>query len=442
MNTSQLLSLKQRALTFRSETHLQRKERLKKLLKWIELNEHEIIAATKADFNKPAFETLISEIIPTITELKHSIKNLKSWMKDSRVPTPLSLFGHTSYIRHENKGVVLIIAPWNYPFGIAVAPMIAAVSAGNTIVLKPSELTTHTSELLKKMVESVFYSNEALVALGGKEKTEELLELDFDHVFFTGSTAVGKIIAEKCSKKLIPYTLELGGKSPLIIDNTADLDLATDRVLWAKFLNRGQTCIAPDFACVHESVVERFISLLNEKSQKLDSENKANIITPRHEKRLNDLLGKGSDIKERALVTIKIENKSHPLMQDEIFGPILPVLSYKSDSDLFNLSVSNEKPLALYIFSKKNDFINRALENIPSGGAAINSVLVHFGNHHLPFGGIGHSGVGRYHGKFGFDEMSHQRAVIRQSFASVARFVFMPPYSDYKVKIANLFKNI
>jgi aldehyde dehydrogenase (NAD+) len=318
--------------------------------------------------------------------------------------------------------------------------MIAAICAGNTVVLKPSELTPHTSNLLKKMVESIFESNIAMVFLGGKEKTEELLEFNFDHVFFTGSTHVGKLIAEKCSKNLIPYTLELGGKSPTIIDKSADLDLATDKILWGKFLNRGQSCIAPDFACVHADIVDSFINLLNEKIKKIDLEDKAKIITGKHEKRLNDLLG--FEIKNQALIVLKIENKNHPLMQEEIFGPILPVLCYNSESELFNLAISNEKPLALYIFSNDNQFINRALTNIPSGGAAINSVLVHFGNHNLPFGGIGHSGVGSYHGKFGFDEMSHHRAVIRQNFLSMLRFAYMPPYTEFKFKIANIFKKM
>ena len=442
MNIQNFNALKERSMSFRSENAEARVERLKKLERWLTLNESEILEALKLDFNKPHFETLVSEVLPTIKELKFAINNLKKWMKIKRVATPVGLIGHTSWIRYENKGVVLIISPWNYPFLLAAVPLIAALASGNTVIVKPSELTPNTSKLLKKMVESCFYSNEVSVELGGKEKTQELLQYRFDHVFFTGSTQVGKIIAKACAENLIPTTLELGGKSPLIIDETTDIDFVVEKVLWSKFLNRGQTCVAPDFALVHANIADKFSEKLIAYADKFNDVDKARIITEQHHQRLQNLLGSNIDLNKKALQTKFVENFNDPLMKEEIFGPILPIIKYKNEAELFNLAKQTEKPLALYVFSKNDNLISEILEKLPSGGLGINSVIVHLGNHNLPFGGVGHSGSGEYHGYYGFIEMSHQRAVIKQSFLGVLGKLIAPPYTPLKLKIVNLVKNL
>lgn len=442
MTQNSFEDLKRKALVFRFDTPQDRIERLQKLLNWINSHEEDIFKALEADFNKPRFETTISEIYPTVTELKYTIKHLKKWMRPQTVATPIALLGHKSTVRHENKGVVLIIAPWNYPFNLAVIPLVAALAAGNTVVVKPSELTPHTSMLIHRMVESVFSLDEVRVELGAKEKTEELLQYRFDHVFFTGSTAVGRIIAKACADKLIPTTLELGGKSPTIIDETADLDEAADKIFWGKYLNRAQTCVAPDYLLVHESVAENLVQKIRTLSAGFDKENKGRIITPRHQDRLQKMLSTPVDLNMRTLELVEVQNTSHPGMQDEIFGPVLPYLKYKNIEEIDAIINAFEKPLSFYIFSKNKTRVEQILNKFPSGGAGINTVLVQFGNHHLPFGGIGQSGSGEYHGYHGFVEMSHARAVIESRYFSFMRKVLMPPYTPLKHQILNLIKKI
>jgi aldehyde dehydrogenase (NAD+) len=441
MTPQQFAGLKERASIFRHDSVTLRAARLKKLVQWLETHEDDVVFALQRDFNKPKFETLISEIMPSLNEARYAVSHLKSWMKPTCVRTPLTLMGHKSYVRHENRGVVLIISPWNYPFQLAVVPLISAIAAGNAVVIKPSELTPHTSDLIKKMVEQCFYSNEVCVELGGKEKTEELLEYDFDHVFFTGSTAVGKIIAAKCATRLISTTLELGGKSPTIVDETANLNEAADKIFWGKYLNRAQTCVAPDYLILHESIAEKLIEKIDTLAAKHDGQNKGYIISERHHQRLKDMLDTPEDLNKKTLVTLKTDSLSHPAMKEEIFGPVLPYLTYKTATDLNALISVKEKPLSLYVFSKNPKFVDFVLNQFPSGGAGVNSLIVQFGNHHLPFGGVGQSGNGAYHGKHGFIEMSHARAVIQQNYFSILRKLLMPPYSDFKIKVIELFKN-
>jgi aldehyde dehydrogenase (NAD+) len=442
MTQSSFEDLKKKALVFRFDTPQDRIARLQKLLNWINSHEEDIFKALEADFNKPRFETTISEIFPVVTEIKYTIKNLKKWMRPKKVGTPLVLLGHKSSIRYENKGVVLIIAPWNYPFQLAVVPLVSALAAGNTVIIKPSELTPHTSTLIHRMIESVFNLDEVRVELGAKEKTEELLQYRFDHVFFTGSTAVGRVVAKACADKLIPTTLELGGKSPTIIDETADLDEASDKIFWGKYLNRAQTCVAPDYLLVHESVADHLVQKIRTISAQFDKENKGRIITPRHQERLQKMLNQEVDLNMRTLELVEVKNTSHPAMQDEIFGPVLPYLKYKNIEEIDAIISAYEKPLSFYIFSKDKDRVNRILNKFPSGGVGINSVLLQFGNHHLPFGGIGHSGSGEYHGYYGFLEMSHARAVIESRYFGFLRKILMPPYTPFKFNILELIKKI
>ena len=432
--------LKLRSQTFREDTAPARATRLKKIADWIAANEPRINEALRKDFNKPEFETQISEIMPSLTEARNAVKNVAAWMKTKTVSTPLSLIGYRSHIRFENKGVVLVVSPWNYPFQLAVVPLIAALASGNTVVIKPSELTPATSDLIRQMCEGCFSSDEVKVELGGREKTEELLQYSFDHVFFTGSTQVGKIIARACAERLIPVTLELGGKSPTIVDETCNLQEAAEKIFWGKFLNRAQTCVAPDYLVVHESVADDLIQKLRQLSDNAAKFDKARIITETHRLRLQRLGDLKSDINLVPLEVIPVSSTEHPLMKEEIFGPVLPVLRYRSLSELPSLINTVEKPLSLYIFSKSRSTIEMILQKFPSGGAGINAVLVQFGNHHLPFGGIGASGSGNYHGYYGFLEMSHRRAVIEQRYFSILRKLLMPPYSPLKQKMIDIIK--
>ncbi|AGH95515.1 aldehyde dehydrogenase family protein [Pseudobdellovibrio exovorus] len=440
MNSQQFQELKNTALSFRTESAKERLARLKKITVWIKSHQEEIIEALQKDFKKPRFESIISEIAPVLEDIQHTSQHLKKWMKDKCVSTPSTLFGHSSRIRYENKGVVLIISPWNYPFQLALSPLIPTLAAGNTAVIKPSELTPHTSALIKRLIEDCFPANQVLVELGAKEKTEELMSYNFDHVFFTGSTQVGRIIAKSCAERLIPVTLELGGKSPTIIDETADLDEAAEKIFWGKYINRGQSCIAPDYILVHESVATTFTQKLRLLADSNAASDKALIISERHHQRLQKLARTDRDLNAQTLEVLEIESTSHSIMSEEVFGPVMPVLRYRQLSDLKNLIDTKEKPLALYVFSKKQDNIKWILNNFTSGGVGINSVLMHFANHNLPFGGIGQSGAGRYHGHYGFLELSHQRAVIEQRFLSVTRKLVLPPYTPFKYKLLSWLK--
>lgn len=426
--------LKSRALHNKSLNISHRIDNLKKLLAWIEKNEKEIKKALLLDFQKSEFETQTSEISVVKTELKHFIKNTKAWAKPERVPTPPALFGHTSTIHYEPKGAVLIISPWNYPFQLAINPLIPALAAGNTVVIKPSELTENTSRLIHQMVNEVFSPDEVICELGGKEKTEELLTYDFDHVFFTGSTPVGRIIAEACAKKLIPYTLELGGKSPTIIDETADIEDAAEKVYWGKFLNRGQTCVAPDYILIHRSKKDQFIEAFKN-LEKTNAETPTGFVNSSHQNRVAKLSGNGDNYRETRCELIDSPDLNSDIMKQEIFGPVAPVIAFDHLDEIYKVIALNPYPLALYIFSNSQKNIQDILNKTQSGGVAINNVIVHLANHNLPFGGIRTSGIGTYHGHHGFLEFSHKRAVIEQKFLSkTMRFVF-PPYTDFKKKL-------
>ncbi len=425
--------LKLQAHKNRSSDITHRIQRLKKLKKWIQHNQTDIEKALFADFKKPAYETQTTEIMICLNEIRFVLDNISNWTKPQTVPTPVTLIGHTSEIRFENKGVVLIIAPWNYPFQLAVMPLIAALAAGNTAVLKPSEMTEQTAQLLQKMTAEVFTESEVQCVLGGKETTHQLLDFDFDHVFFTGSTAVGKIVAEKCAKNLTPVTLELGGKSPVIIDETADIEDAVRKIHWGKFLNAGQTCVAPDTIFIHHKIYSQFITAFNKYTHSIQQQS-CSMITPTHQQRLEKM---GSIVSLDPQFPRLIENTSldHPINQEEIFGPIAPIHPFQMLSDIKAFYQKNQNPLALYIFSKESNFISSVIEQFPSGGVAINTIALHLANHHLPFGGIRTSGLGRYHGYFGFLEFSHQRAVLKDQSARWLSPLLYPPYSPWKTRL-------
>ncbi|HQV35469.1 MAG TPA: aldehyde dehydrogenase [Flavobacterium sp.] len=402
---------------------------LKKLLISIQNHESAIIEALQKDFKKPPFETYITEINYVISDLKHTISNVENWSKPKRVWPSILNFPSFDYIYTEPYGRVLIISPWNYPFQLAMCPLIAAIAAGNTIVLKPSELTFNTSQLITKIVEEVFDVKEVVVVHGGAEFTQSLLEKRWDYIFFTGSVFVGKIVAQAAAKNLTPYTLELGGKNPCIVDEGADLEIAVKRIVWGKFINAGQTCIAPDYILVQGKEKYNFVELLKKEIIRVYGENPeeskdfSRIINSKNWHRLNEMIdhtkvlfGGITNENEKYISPTLLDEPSlnSEVMKDEIFGPILPIISYHDEKDLENIISKYEKPLALYAFTNDKKFAERMITKFSFGGGCVNDCMVHFSNHRLPFGGVGHSGIGAYHGKLGFDSFSHQKAIVKK----------------------------
>jgi aldehyde dehydrogenase (NAD+) len=356
-----------------------------------------------------------------------------------------------------------VISPWNYPFYLALTPLISAIGAGNTVILKPSEFTPATSEIIAKLIEIVFVEEEVSVFQGDYKVSELLTELPFDHIFFTGSTQVGKIVMQKAANNLASVTLELGGKSPAIIDESCDIKLSAERILWGKVLNAGQTCVAPDYAFVHKSQLDKFIKGMREsiqvfyetnRKQLIENSDFCRIINKKNFKRLTDLVNDAVD--RGAKIEIGGDNDAetnffHPtvltnvpedsdILQEEIFGPILPIIPYENIEDAITFINSRPKPLALYIFSNSDKNIENVLQNTSSGGVAINDVIIHLANSHLPFGGVNHSGHGSYHGIFGFKAFSHERAILRQGLLSTVRLLY-PPYNPVVDKVSEFMKN-
>ncbi len=413
---------KTKDLTFRIKT-------LKLLQKEIIRQEDAICDALYADFKKPKFETLVAETQFVLAELRSVCKYLKLWAKPESVPGTLLNFPSSSYIYKEPYGTVLVMAPWNYPFQLAILPLISAIAAGNTVILKPSELTPHTSALLKKLVASVFDPSHALVIEGDLPISQQLLAEKWDYIFFTGSTKVGKIVYESAAKNLTPVTLELGGKSPCIVDETALISQAAKRIVWGKFLNAGQTCIAPDYVLVHRSVKDALLMELGKTITKFfgtdveASDDLARIVSTDHYKRLLGLLadedivfgGKRNDKDNFLGPTLLNEpGADSKVMQEEIFGPILPVISFEKEEDIASWILAQGKPLAAYIFSRRASFQDRLLKRYSFGGGVINDTLIQITNKELPFGGVGQSGIGAYHGKRSFIAFSHQKSIVKR----------------------------
>ena len=437
------------------------KERIKKLkalkLALEKTYRQDLRDAMYKDFKKPQTEVDLTEIYLVIKEIKYTCANLKSWLKKQRVDTPLTLFGTSSYVRYEPKGVCLIISPWNYPINLTFGPLVSAIAAGNTVILKPSEMTPHTSAVMAKIVESIFKETEVALVEGEVDVAQDLLKLPFNHIFFTGSPAVGKIVMAAASKHLSSVTLELGGKSPTIIHESTNINAAIKNIVWGKFLNNGQTCIAPDYILVHESIKDEFIKSFKAKTVAYYSENPelsdsfSRVVNKKHfdrlvknienAKSLDATIELGGDYDETtnyiAPTLISNVDDEAQLLQDEIFGPVLPVKTYRSTEDVINYINSKEKPLALYIYAKNRKFINNVIENTRAGSTCINSNALQYSNHHLPFGGSNNSGIGKAHGVFGFREFSNARSVLKRHTAGPVYLLF-PPYNKMKEKIANL----
>ncbi len=406
-----------------------RKALLKKLLVSIQKRESEIWNALQKDFGKPTFEGFLTETNYVISDLKYTISHLKSWSKPKRVWPSILNLPSSEFIYKEPYGRVLIISPWNYPFQLAISPLVAAIAAGNSVVVKPSELTFHTSQIITKIVEDVFDVKEAVVVHGGAEFTQTLLSQRWDYIFFTGSVAVGKIVAEAAAKNLTPVTLELGGKNPCIIGEGADLKIAAKRIVWGKFVNAGQTCIAPDYILIQAKEKYNFVELLKQEiilaygENPQESKDLASIVNARHWKRLTELIdptkvifgGQTDELQNYISPTIIDEPElESQLMKDEIFGPLLPIISYHDENDLHKIIRRYEKSLALYVFSNDKKWAERMITTFSFGGGCVNDCMIQFVNKRLPFGGVGHSGIGAYHGKLGFDTFSHHKAIVKK----------------------------
>jgi aldehyde dehydrogenase (NAD+) len=431
-----------------------RKETLIKLLDNLIIHENEIVDALYKDFKKPAFESVITETNYVITELKHTIKKMKSWSKPTRVLPSIINFPSRDYIYKEPYGRVLIIAPWNYPYQLALCPLVSAVAAGNQIVIKPSELTPNTSSIIAKIIRKTFHEEHVKVVEGGIEVSQDLLAQRWDYIFFTGSIPVGKIIAKAAAQYLTPTTLELGGKSPCIVDETAKLKLTAKRIVWGKFLNAGQTCVAPDYILVHQDVKSKFIDFLKQEITLAYGENPeksndfARIVNTKNWERVKSLIeptkvifGGQSTANSLYIAPTLIDESDidSELMQEEIFGPLLPILTYRNKADIQIIFSKYEKPLALYVFTENDAFANEIIQKYSFGGGCINDTVIHLSNSRLPFGGVGYSGSGAYHGKFSFDTFSHKKSMIKK-----ATWLDLPlryaPYNDKLALVKKLLK--
>ena len=424
-----------------------RVEQLNKLLRLIKEHDQLIMSAVRADLRKPDIEIFGSEILVTLSDIKYVLKHLKAWMKPQKVKTPVNLFPSSSYIYNDPLGVVLIVAPWNYPFGLTISPLIGAIAAGNCAILKPSEHTPHTSKAIAEMINNNFDPSYIKVIEGGIETNQALLAEKFDHIFFTGGTAIGKIVMAAAAQHLTPVTLELGGKSPCIIDTDCDLDLTAKRIVWGKFYNAGQTCVAPDYLLVPKSIKSALVDKLRAYVTTFFGENPqqsldfGRIVNERQFDRLANLLassapdskilvGGQSDRGDRFIAPTIVDQvePSSPLMAEEIFGPILPILEYDQITEAIAFINSQPKPLALYLFSNNKKMQEQIAKDVAYGGGCFNDIIMHLGNPELPFGGVGNSGMGAYHGKASFDTFSHRKSVLKNSFKFDLKWRY-PPYN-------------
>ncbi len=444
-------------------TAAQRIAKLDKLRAAIVARERAIRDAMFADFRKSPTEVDMTEIFAALLEIKDAIHSLPRWMRPEAVATPMSLVGTHSAVHYEPRGVALIIGPWNYPFQLVIAPLVAAVAAGNCAIVKPSELTAHTSAVLAELVASVFAEDEVAVVEGDAAVAQQLLALPFDHFFFTGSTRVGRIVAQAAAKHLASTTLELGGKSPAVVDDSADLASTAKRLVWGKFVNAGQTCIAPDYVLVSRRREAALVAALRgaiadaygaTEDARRASPDLCRIIDDRNWKRLTALLdgtvsagakvevGGGRDAGERYLAPTVLTNvgPDTPIMSEEIFGPILPILTYDSFDEVAPFIAARDKPLALYIFATERARIDALIANTTAGGTCINATLIHFANSNLPFGGVGASGLGSYHGFYGFRAFSHERAVLHQGRIDLVKRVYPPYTASVKKMMGWMFK--
>ena len=426
-------------------------EKLKKLKEVIKENENEIAKALYKDLNKDKVESYMVEVGMVLSELSYVIKHTKKWAKTKRVATPLSQFLASSFIVPEPYGVVLVMSPWNYPFLLTMQPVIGALAAGNTCIIKPSRFSINTSKIMKKLIEKV-YDEKYVSVVWGEDVSDELLKQDVDYICYTGSARVGKIVMKAAAEKLIPVTLELGGKSPCIVEKTADIKLAARRIAFGRILNSGQTCIAPDYILVEKEIKEKFIEELKKNIIKMVGEK------PLENKEYPKLIGEKQFNKVKDMIvekeiiyggkydekTFKIEptilkcTYNSKAMEDEIFGPLFPIIEFTKIDEVIKYITSNPKPLALYLFTNNKKLQKRILREVPFGGGCINDTIMHIASHSMPFGGVGNSGMGSYHGKYSFDTFTHYKSIIKKS-----NLIDMPmryhPYKESNYKMIKWF---
>lgn len=429
-------------------------ENLKHLKKTIKKYEDEVICALNKDLGKHIFEAYSNEVGFVYGTIEYFIKNLKSWTKVQKVKSEAAQLPGKSYIYKSHYGAVLIIGPYNYPFQLLIEPLIGAIAGGNTVILKPSEYATETEAIIEKIIKETFEEEYIAVITGDYTVNSQLLDLEFDYIFFTGSVNVGKIVMEKASKNLTPVTLELGGKSPVIVDNTANLKVSARRILWGKLTNAGQTCVAPDYVLAHEDIYEELIKEFQNiviefyGNDIINNKDFGRIINDRHMKRLSKIIENDKDkivfggevnfeqryISPTVLRDITLDDSA---MGDEIFGPILPIIKYKDMEDIKYYISKYKNPLALYVFSENEDFTEDIITRFSFGGGCVNDTIIHVASSHLPFGGIGSSGMGSYHGKASFDTFTHTKSIVKKSSKLDLKLVF-PPYKNR----VNLIKKI
>ena len=424
-------------------------ETLKKLKYILKENEDKLYTAIYADFKKSAFETYIAELALIYNELNDAIRNLKKWSKQKRVRTNLANFPGKSYIIPEPLGTVLVISAWNYPYQLALIPAISAIAAGNTVVIKPSEIPNNTSKILAQLINSNFDVKHLCVIEGGIDTTTELLKQKWDKIFFTGSTPVGKIIYKAAAENLTPVTLELGGKSPTFILADCNIKITAKRIVWAKFFNAGQTCIAPDYLLVEKSIESKLLKALKKEIQEFYplsdriKENYVQIVNERNFNRLKQLIptekiyhGGKINPENRSISPTLLHNISfeEPIMQDEIFGPILPIISFEKLEKIIEKVKEKGKPLSLYVYSKNKKATTKILHEISFGGGAVNESLVQTSNPNLPFGGVGASGIGNYHSKAGFDTFTHYKSILHKTSWLEPNIKYMP-FTKFKSTI-------
>jgi aldehyde dehydrogenase (NAD+) len=444
------------ALALRSSTARQRILQIKKLRTALLSRRADFYAAFAKDMHKNRAEVEGTEIMPVLDEMRHVIGSLERWMKPKSVSATITSIGSQARVEMQPRGRVLIMAPWNYPLNLCFGPLVSAIAAGNTVILKPSEMTPTVSDLMGQIIREVFAPTEVAYFEGGQATAQALLALPFDHIFFTGSPAVGKLVMTAAAKNLTSITLELGGKSPTIVDETADIKVAADNLMWGKFINSGQTCIAPDVLYVHVSIKAKFIKacetaltrLYGKPASRMKNADLTHIVNERHTQRLADLL---DDAKKRGariitggqvdlaacMVTPTLLDQLSPssrLMQEEIFGPVLPIVEYSDVDDVIAQINAQPKPLALYVYSSHQAQIKKILQQTSSGGACVNQCMMHYAQGNLPFGGVNNSGIGSAHGHHGFKAFSHERSVLVAGRIRLEK-LFAPPYTAGRFKL-------
>ena len=451
--------LKDYAPTMAQSTIKARKAWLKKFLKTILTHREDITAALYADYQRSAIETELADTWVVVKEIRFALRHMDDWLKPKHVPTPLPFVGSSSYIYQEAKGVVLIISPWNFPFNLSFSPLISAIAAGNTVYIKPSEFTPHSSALIAKIVAEVFPPNVVQVAHGGVEESQALLKLPFNHIFFTGSPSVGKIVMKAAAENLTSVSLELGGKSPTILDADINVAAIARNVVYSKYTNSGQVCIDTDYIYVHEKIADKFLAAakaclleLYPKDTLAKGGTYAKIVNARQFRRLNGLLEdaiqKGAtahlsgELDEASCffppVILSGLNSDMEIEKNEIFGPILPIKTFTDINRLPALINEGGKPLAMYVFTNKKDHANMLIANVPAGAVLVNETFIHHFNSYLPFGGIGTSGLGKSHGYFGFQEFSNQKAVLKHWLPWRPSGMLHPPYTKFSKFLVNL----